>query len=131
MNKETLQQLLQNILIKLQQGVQKSSLLWLSIVLKLRWLEVIKYMNTRSTVHSQQSLSTIHTYLNRKTKNLSKYYEVRAKLQMVVESGEAILEAQEDSDEGNFPLTNFRNERSRSIPELQVPKDVRPSRGRQ
>jgi len=97
--KETLQQLLQNILIKLQQGVQKSSLLWLSIVLKLRWLEVIKYMNTRSTMHSQQSISTIHTYLSRKTKNLSKYYEVRAKLQMVVESGEAILESQDDSDE--------------------------------
>lgn len=82
-NKEALQQLMQNILIKLQQGAQKSSLLWLSIVLKLRWLDVIKFMNTKSSVHSEQSLSTIHTYLNRKTKNLPKYYEVRAKLQMV------------------------------------------------
>lgn len=31
---------------------------------------------------------------------MAKYYEVRAKLQMVVESGQAILESQEDSDEG-------------------------------
>jgi len=104
--KDTLQQLLQNILIKLQQGVQKASLLWLSIVLKLRWLEIIKFMNTKSSVHSQQSLSTIHTYLNRKTRNMAKYYEVRAKLQMVVESGQAILESQEDSDEG-MQIFNF------------------------
>ena len=89
--KDTLQQLMQNILIKLQQGVQKASLLWLSIVLKLRWIDVIKFMTSQSTVHSAQSLSTIHTYLNRKTKNLSKYFEVRAKLQMVIENGEAML----------------------------------------
>jgi hypothetical protein len=98
-SKEALQQLMQNILIKLQQGVQTSSLLWLSTVLKIRWLEVIKFMNS-SSVHSQQSLGTIHTYLSRKTKNLSKYYEVRAKLQMVVETGQAIMEAQTEDDEG-------------------------------
>jgi hypothetical protein len=106
-SKEALQQLMQNILIKLQQGVQTSSLLWLSTVLKLRWLEVIRYMNS-SSVHSQQSLGTIHTYLSRKTKNLSKYYEVRAKLQMVVETGQAIMEAQTEDDEGkNLVLTLF------------------------
>ena len=110
-SKEALQQLLQNILIKLQQGVQKSALLWLSSVLKLRWMEVIKYMNT-STIHSQQSLGTIHSYLNRKTKNLSKYYEVRAKLQMVIESGESLMQAKNDEDEGKckFCHFGFRNE---------------------
>jgi hypothetical protein len=105
-SKEALQQLMQNILIKLQQGVQTSSLLWLSTVLKLRWLEVIKFMNS-SSVHSQQSLGTIHTYLSRKTKNLSKYYEVRAKLQMVVETGQAIMEAQTDDDEGKDFTVNY------------------------
>lgn len=98
-NKEALQQLMQNILIKLQQGVQKASLLWMSIVLKLRWIDVIKFLNSKATMNAQQPLSTIHTYLNRKTKNLSKYYEVRAKLQMVVESGHAMAGSQMDVDE--------------------------------
>jgi hypothetical protein len=97
-NKEALQSLMQNILIKLQQGVQKSSLLWLSIVLKLRWLDVIKFMNSKSTVHSSQSLNTLHTYLNRKTKNFTKYYEVRAKLQMVVESGQLMMSHSVDEE---------------------------------
>lgn len=98
-NKEALQSLMQNILIKLQQGVQKSSLLWLSTVLKLRWLDVIKFMNSKSNVHSTQSLNTLHSYLNRKTKNFTKYYEVRAKLQMVVESGQLMMSHSIDEEE--------------------------------
>ena len=97
-SKETLHQLIQNILIKLQQGVQKSSLLWLSTVLKLRWIDVLKFVNKKSTIHSQQSLSTLYTYLSRKTKNLTKYYEVRAKLQMVIDSGKAIIGDRMDVD---------------------------------
>lgn len=99
LNKGSLQSLMQNILIKLQQGVQKSALLWLSIVLKLRWIDVIRFMNTKSSQHSSQSLSTIHTYLNRKTKNLPKYYEVSAKLQMVIESGEAMSQGMQIDEE--------------------------------
>jgi len=81
MKKESLSELMNAIMIKLQQGAQKSSLLWLGIVLKLRWLDVIKFRN---------NISTVHTYLSRKSKNLSKYYELQAKLQMVVDSGIAM-----------------------------------------
>ena len=110
-NKDTLHQLMQNILIKLQQGVQKSSLLWLSTVLKIRWIDVLKFVNKKSTIHSHQSISTLLSYLNRKTKNLTKYYEVRAKLQMVIESGKAMAGDKMDVDSDledniNEPLEN-------------------------
>ena len=81
LKKDSLNDLMNSLIIKMQQGVQKSSLLWLSSVLKLRWLDVMKF---------QHSIRTVHTYLSRKSKNLSKYYELQAKLQMVVDSGMAI-----------------------------------------
>mmetsp|Transcript_28283 Transcript_28283/g.32404 ORF Transcript_28283/g.32404 Transcript_28283/m.32404 type:complete len:278 (-) Transcript_28283:19-852(-) len=89
-SKTALHSLMQSILIKLQQGVQKSSLLWLSSVLRIRWVDVLKFINSKSSVHSKQSLSTLHTYLSRKTKNLYKFYEIRGKLQLVIDTGKAM-----------------------------------------
>lgn len=76
LKKESLELLLTSLMIRLQQGAQKASLLWLGTALKLRWLDIMKF---------QHSIRTVHSYLCRKAKNLPKYYELQAKLQMVVD----------------------------------------------
>lgn len=44
-SKETLQHLVHNILLKLQQGVEKSPVLWLSLILKFRWIDTLKFLS--------------------------------------------------------------------------------------
>lgn len=111
--KDALDSLMNSLIIKLQQGVQKASLMWLGVVLKLRWLDVMKF---------QSSIRTVHTYLNRKSKNLAKYYELQAKLQMVVDSGNAIhqsndMEVDQD-EESKGPLVFQKDESDSEIDEV-------------
>jgi hypothetical protein len=113
LKKSILNELMNSLIIKLQQGVQKASLLWLGTLLKLRWLDIMKF---------QQNIRTVHTYLCRKSKNLSKYYELQAKLQMVVDSGIAITvgtEMEVDMDEETKePLVYQKDESDDEIDEI-------------
>ena len=106
LKKSSLNDLMNSLIIKLQQGVQKSSLLWLGTILKLRWLDIMKF---------QQNIRTVHTYLSRKSKNLTKYYELQAKLQMVVDSGIAMMEGPDmevEPEETKEPLVYQKDDDS-------------------
>lgn len=113
LKKDFLKDLMNSLIIKLQQGVQKSSLLWLGVVLKLRWLDVMKH---------QSNISSLHTYFSRKSKNLYKYYELQGKLQMVVDSGMVItanadMEVDVD-EESKQPLVFQKDESDEEADEI-------------
>ena len=83
LNKNSLNSLLTHLLVKLKDGVQKSSLLWVSALLKYRWAEVLKLR--KDPIYGQ-----VLGYLDAKSKTMPRYFELKAKLDMVIQTHEVI-----------------------------------------
>ena len=84
LTKNSLYQFMPSLLLSLQQKSNKGALLWLSSILKQRWIDVITFVG-KSSIHSKTVLAPLFSHLNCKTKNISKYYETKAKIEMVIE----------------------------------------------
>lgn len=116
LTKDSLHQLMFNLLLNLQQKTHKGALLWLSSVLKSRWIDVLNQVN-KSSIHTKQTLVPMYSHLKSKTANMPKYFEAQAKIQMVLESRKQTdnMEAEdekhaevlpEDSHKANQNLNN-------------------------
>ena len=102
LNKNSLNSLLTHLLVKLKDGVQKSSLLWVSALLKYRWAEVLKLR--KDPIYGQ-----VLGYLDAKSKTMPRYFELKAKLDMVIQTHEAIAFQDEEMKEA-LPMTHHQEE---------------------
>ena len=92
-----------HLLVKLKDGLQKSSLLWVSALLKFRWAEVLKL---RKDPTYQSTLA----FLKTKSQTMPRYFELKAKLDMVIQTHESIAAQDEEMKEA-VPM-NHQQEQS-------------------
>ena len=111
----TLLGLLRILVAKLRVKVEKKSLLWLSAILKFRWMNIL-------SLQSDPVFRELMNVFTVKSDNLVRYFELKAKLDMVIQCGSVTID--KDSLKLIEPLKEQKHEDSDSDDSMEADEEI-------